>query len=268
MSFTQEYFWIDGIRSSDIGVDGCYLVRNDSEINRQMMGQKSVVKDIIRYRNIPYFYTVEKGVLEFDLKFSLLDREFDSNRLFELGQLFAQDKYVEFRHIDYPEVVFYVICTSIELITYGSYKGWLQIKMENFANFALAYPSPHISTFDFSDLTSTQTFEIDAKFNVDHPKYGRYYFPKLLIDMKGSATSIIISNLSDGNRQFGFTGLSVGESIEIDNELKQITSSTGNYRLDNMINNHNFFRLIRGKNVLSVNAPCILQFQCLYPVYI
>ena len=168
--------------------------------------------------------------------------------------------------MDYPGIVFYVIATSIELITYGLYKGWIQVKLENCANFAF---SPlEISTFDFTDLTSMQTFEIYAKFNVQHPKYGYYYFPKLLIDMKGSATSITLLNLSDGNRQFGFTGLSVLESLEIDNELKQITSSTGNNRLDNMINNHAFFRLVYGKNIITVDNPCILQFQCQYPVYI
>lgn len=266
MGFTSEYFIIDGIKSSDIGVDGCLLIRTDSEISRQIIGQKSVVKDIIRYRNIPYFYTVEKGVIEFDLKFSLQDNEFDDIRLFELGKIFAKDKYVEFQSMDYPGIVFYVIATSIELITYGLYKGWIQVKLENCANFAF---SPlKISTFDFSDLTSTQTFEIDAKFNVQHPKYGYYYFPKLLIDMKGNATSITLLNLSDGNRQFGFTGLSVLESLEIDNELKQITSSTGNNRFDNMINNHAFFRLVYGKNIITVNTPCVLQFQCQYPVYI
>lgn len=266
MSFTSEYFIIDGIKSSDIGVDGCLLIRTDSEISRQIIGQKSVVKDIIRYRNIPYFYTTEKNVIEFDLKFSLLDNEFNDDILFELGKIFAKDRYVEFISMDYPGIVFYVIATSIELITYGLYKGWIQVKLENCANFAF---SPlEISTFDFTDLTSMQTFEIYAKFNVQHPKYGYYYFPKLLIDMKGSATSITLLNLSDGNRQFGFTGLSVLESLEIDNELKQITSSTGNNRLDNMINNHAFFRLVYGKNIITVDNPCILQFQCQYPVYI
>jgi hypothetical protein len=264
--FTSELFTINGTKSSDIGVDGCYLVRTESEITRPIMGQKSVVKDTIRYKNLPYFYTVEKDVISFDLKFSLLGSEFDSDRLFEVSSYFAQDKYAEFTSVDYPGILFYVITTSIELITYGSFKGFLQVRLENFANFAVS--NLEIATFDFSNLTMPQTFELYAKFNVSHPKYGTYYFPKLLIDMKGSATSITINNISDGNRAFGFTGLTALESLEIDNELKQITSSTGNYRLNNMINNHVFFRLIAGRNILTINNPAIIQVQSRYPIYI
>jgi hypothetical protein len=264
--FTSELFTINGTKSSDIGVDGCYLVRTESEITRPIMGQKSVVKDTIRYKNLPYFYTVEKDIISFDLKFSLLNNEFDSDRLFEVSSYFAQDKYVEFTSADYPGIIFYVIATSIELITYGSFKGFLQVRLENFANFAIS--NLEIATFDFSNLTTPQTFELYAKFNVNHPKYGAYYFPKLLIDMKGSATSITINNISDGNRSFGFTGLTPLESLEIDNDLKQIVSSTGNYRLNNMINNHAWFRLTKGLNKLIVNAPSTLQFQCQFLIYV
>ena len=266
MSFTSELFIIDGKKSSDIGVDGCILTRTNSEISRQIMGQKSVVKDSIRYNKIPYFYTVEEDVIEFNLNFSLLDKEFDADRLFELGQIFTKDHYVSFQSCDYLGVEFYVICTSIELVTFGNYKGWISVKLQNFAPFAI---SNSVITKDFSDLTTTQTFEIDAKFNVQHPKYKEYYyFPKLLIDMKSTATTITLTNNSDGGRTFGFTGLTVLESLEIDNEQKDITSSTGNNRINNMINLHAWFRLIAGKNILMVNVPCILQFQCALQVYI
>jgi phage-related protein len=266
MSFTSQHFIIDGINSSDIGVDGCSLIRTDSEINYPIMGQKSIVQDKIRYRNIPYFYTVDKDVITFDLKFSLLDGEFNEDRIYELGTIFAKDHYVSFKSCDFLGKEFFVICTSMNLITFGSYKGWMECKLEHCANFA--FSELEISTFDFSDLTTTQTFEIYAKFNVDHPKYGSYYFPKLLIDMKGAATSITINNQSDGNRSFGFTSLTTLESLEIDNELKQISSSTSNYRLNNMINNHAFFRLIQGRNTLTINSPSVIQVQSRYGIYI
>jgi hypothetical protein len=266
MSFTSELFVVDGTKASDIGSDGAVLIRTNAEINRPIMGQKNIIKDIIRYKNTPYFYTVEKDVLTFELKISLLDKEIDDERLQELAILFGKDRYVSFSSMDYPQYQFYIICTSAELITYGSYKGWVSLKLENFSGFAVS--TLNVITKDFSNLTTTQTFEIDAKFNVMHPKYKEYYyFPKILIDMKGSATSITFSNISDGGRTFGFTGLTTGESLEIENEIKQIESSTGNYRINNLVN-HQWFRLVRGKNLISVNAPCIIQIICQYYVYI
>jgi hypothetical protein len=232
------------------------------------MGDKNIIKDTIRTKNVPYFYITEKDVISFDLMVSLLDYEFTEDRLFEFGLLFGKDRYTKFWHSDYPSVEFYVIAKSMELVTLGQYKGWLKISLENATGFAFASPSPKVETYDFSNLTSTQTFTIDAKFNVESPKYGMYVFPTVLIDMKGSATSITIANKSDNNRTFGFTGLTTLESLTIDNENRQITSSTGNYRLGNMINNHAWFRFIYGRNVLTVNSPCILQFQTWYPVYI
>lgn len=267
MLLTSEHFIIDGIKSSDIGVDGCIIIRTDSQFSRQIIGNKSIIKDSVRYNNTPYFYTVEKDVMSFDLKFSLLDREFDEDIIFELGRIFAKDKYVSFQSCDFPSAEFWVICTSMELVTFGQYKGWIEVTLENFAPFAV---SPlQINTYDFSDLTTPQTFELNAKFNVTHPKYNDFiYFPKIEIYLKGSSTGFTLTNFSDGGRTFGFSGLQIGESLIIDNELKQIESSTGLYRLDKMINNHNFFRLLAGKNILSIDKACVLQIICQYPIYI
>jgi hypothetical protein len=266
MSFTSDKFIINGVNSSDIGVDGCYLIRRESEINRQIMGQRSVVKDTIRYKSLPYFYTTEQNVIEFDLKFSLLEGEFTEDKLYEISSLFSKNNYVEFRSIDYPGVVFFVIATSIELITFGSFQGYLQIHLENCAGHA--FSEMMVSTFYFSSLTTPQIFEIDAKFNVPHPKHGFYYYPELLIDMKGSATAITIIANSDAGRNFGFTNLTPLENLVIDNELKQIISSTDNYRLSNMINSHAWFRLIQNHNIFTVNAPSIIQIKARYPLYI
>lgn len=264
MSFTKEYFIIDGKKSSDIGVKGVSLVRTDSEINRKVIGDRNILKDIIKNRNIPYFYGVTEDTIKFDLKFSLLDEELTDDTMFELNTIFAKKYPIPFESMDYPGITFFVICTNITQVTYGSYKGWLQTTVESIAPFGFSMVN---DPKDFSDLTSPETFEIYAKFNVMHPKYmSYYYFPKLLIDMKGSATSITLANLSDGNRQFTFTGLNVGESLKVDNDLKSIESSTGLHRISNF--NKNWFRLCMGRNLISINQPAIIEFQCMLPVYI
>ena len=60
--------------------------------------------------------------------------------------------------------------------------------------------------------------------------------------------------------------IDTGRTEEIDG--KEIISSTGNSRISNMINSHYWFRLTYGRNILSINSPCIIQIICNYPVYI
>jgi hypothetical protein len=257
MSFTDSHFIIDGIESDSIGVNGISLVQvGGGEISRPVIGNRSINKETVKDKT--YFYGIEKSPLEFDLEFSLLDKEFTQDVLFEINNIFAQDKYVSFKSSDYGGIIFYVITTSIELITYGRHQGWLKVHLENFSDHAFSEIQTY--TRDFSTLTSPQTFDIDAKFNVNN-----YYFPKILVDLKGTSTGFTIKNLSDGGKTFGFTGLSTGESLEIDKPY--ITSSTGNYRLDKLTN-HNFLRLVKGRNILSIDSKTVIQVVSQYPVYI
>jgi hypothetical protein len=265
--FASELFIIDGVSSKDLGVNGCYLVRTNSQMDRQIIGDRDIVMDKSPYLDTPFFYKTNKNNIEFDLQFSILDDIYTEDTLFELNKVFAQDRFVTFSSLDYPKVFFYVICTSLHLITFGMHKGWLEAHMVTSAPYA--YALPQVSTFDFSDLITTQTFEIFCKSNVMNSLYGQYvYFPKLKIDMKGSATAITLNNKSDGNRAFGFTGLTALESLDIDNELKKIESSTESNRIGNMLTGHLWFRLVYGRNVISINAPAIIQIEQVVPVYI
>ncbi|HBY19930.1 MAG TPA: hypothetical protein DEG71_02810 [Clostridiales bacterium] len=266
MSFTSEYFTINGIKSIDIGVNGCYLVRvGNSEINRQIIGGKSLNEEQIPYNDLPYLYRISKQPIEFDLQFSILDKEYSSDTLMELGKIFGGDKYIPFTSCDYPQVQFFVICTSIELITFGLHKGYFSCKLRTSAPYAFALTE--ISTFDFSDISSPTTFTLVNKSNVSDSLGNYYYIPeKILIDLKDTSTEILISNNSDNGREFKFTSLSLLESLTIDNKMGRITSSTGLSRLSNF--NKNFLRLIYGTNNLVCFNKCILQFQSMFPVYI
>jgi hypothetical protein len=269
MSFTSEYFKISGISSSDIGVNGCLLIRTDSsEINRQFMGNKNIVEENIPYKDLSCFYRTSKSPIEFDLKFSLLDKEFTQDRLFEMGLIFAQDKYIPFSSMDYPSINFYVIATSMSLITYGSFQGYIQVHLRTSAPYG--FLNEEIKTIDCTNATSLSpiTFEIECKSNVQNA-YGKYeYYPYLLIDLKNNSNGIQLRNISNGNYLFGFENLQVNESIEVDNQLKHITSNTGLSRLGNMLNNHQWLYLGYGKNIFQCYNSCKLQFQCQYPIYL
>lgn len=266
MSWTHELFIIDNIKSVDFNVGECILIRTDSSIDRQISSQ-DIVEEKIAFKDIPYYYRTEKNPIEFNMKFSLLERKMTEDIMFKLNTIFLKSKYIPFQSCDYMGVMFYVISASVNIITYGSYKGWIEINMRTSAPYGFAIPK--VITRDFSTLTIPETFIIYSKFNVMHSKYNQYlYFPKMSIDMKGNATSITLTNISYGGNVFGFTGLTVGESLFIDNDSEEIISSTGNPRINKMINNFEWFALTAGKNIITISSPALLQILVQYPIYV
>lgn len=270
MGFASTTFIIDGINSSDLGINGCSIIRTDTEIQVPWMGGKDILEDRMRYSNIPTFYGVQKKPLEFSLKFSLMGDdvdEFTSDRLYELGKIFGQDRYMPFQTSDYLGKMFYIIATNqINLINFGQYRGWYEISFR--CNAPHAWSLPQISTFDCTAATPTSamTIEINNQSNVPDENGEYYYKPELWIDLLGSSTGIKLKNNSDAGREFIFTGLSASESLYVHNKKEQIVSSTGLYRLSNF--NKLWFKLSYGKNQIQVFNSCMLQFKCQYPLYV
>lgn len=269
MAFTKTDVIINNVKSSDIGISGVYVVRmGDSEISTPWIGGKNISEIKIPYKDTPLFFKTDKEPLELSLKFSILEKEYESEILFELGKLFGSDEYVSLQTVDDLSKIYYVIPTSqVNLITYGSYTGYYELNLR--CNAPHAWSPIEISTYDFSDLTSPQTFEIYSKSNVYNSKYKGYYYEpeQVLIDLKGSSTSFLMYNQSDENKQYSITGLSSSESLTIKNQLRYIESSTNLNRLNNFFP-RNWFRLVYGKNILQINTPCIIQFVNQFPVYI
>lgn len=268
MAFTNPEFIIDGIKSSDIGVNGISIVRiGDSEINTPWMGGVNIIEDILPMRDFPTFFRTELQPIEFEIKLSILDDQYNDSVLMELGKIFGQRKYCEFRTTDFLGKVFYIQRTSpINLITYGQYKGWFSFQVRNCAPYA--FTDIQISTYDCSDASplSPMVVNIQNKSNVSNV-YGEYYYlPKMKIDLVNNTTNLTIYNTSDNNNLFQFTGLQANESIFIDNDLKKIKADSGAYILSKF--NKNFLRLNYGLNILKVHTPCKIQFICQYPVYL
>jgi hypothetical protein len=270
VGFSSTNFIIDGINSEDLGINGCSIIRTDTEIQVPWISGKDILEDQIRYSNVPTFYGIQKKPLEFSLKFTLKGDEpdqFTSDRLYELGKIFGQDKYVSFQSCDYLGKMFYVIATNqVNLVQYGQYKGWYEVSLR--CNAPYAWSLPQILTFDCTAATPTSavTIEIENKSNVPDPNGDYCYYPEIWIDLLGSSTGVTLRNNSDGGRLFSFTGLSVVESLYINNQKKQIESSTTLYRLTNLTDK-TWFRLVYGKNQIQVLNSCMLQFKCQYPLY-
>ena len=96
------------------------------------------------------------------MKISLLKDKYISERLFELGKIFGKDKYVPFQTSDYLGKVFYVICTSMKLETFGNLQGWINIKLRTSAPYA--FSPKEINVFDIVNKTSN--IELYNKSNV------------------------------------------------------------------------------------------------------
>jgi hypothetical protein len=258
---TSSEFIIDGIKSKDIGIDGVSIIRiNASEIQSPFMGAKSIIEEKIPNRDIPYFYGVSLEPIEFSLKFSTLDKEYDSKVLFELGKIFGKRTYVPFQSVDAMEKIYYVIATSpISIITYGQYRGWLEISLR--CNAPWGWSLPEVSTFDLSDITAPTIIEIENKSNVNE-----YYYPELWIDLKGDSTGVILKNLSDGEREFQIQVENTNEQFYFNNQLKQIESSIGKYRLSNF--NKKWLRLLQGVNRLEVTGKSVIQIRCQFPLFV
>ncbi len=79
-----------------------------------------------------------------------------------------------------------------------------------------------------------------------------YIYPTVEITMGSSGGNVTITNHTDNDRVFQFTGLSGSEVLNIDNKNKIIKSSTLIYRLSNF--NKKWFRFKDGLNSLSMNG--------------
>ena len=124
----------------------------------------------------------------------------------------------------------------------------------------MPFHQKEINVFDIVNKTSN--IELYNKSNVVD-----FYEPEIKITLTGSNTGISLTNLSDGGRIFGFTSLSIGEILTVDNKLKKIVSSTNNARIGKLIDK-NWLKLIYGKNILKVSNECKISVTSQYPLYI
>ena len=204
MSFTSEFFTFDGIKSTDMGINGWYIIRQDAEINTPFKGAYNIKEDRVPYQNKPTFYTTELEPMSFSLTFSILEQEITDKVLREFGSIFCKNKYCRFSSSDNVGIYYNVIATNeIKVTTQGTYQGWITVEFRCDAGHAWTLPS--IVEYDFSTLTTSETFELENLSNVPHPKYNKVItYPEIWIDCIGNEDTITIKNLSDGGRIFQF----------------------------------------------------------------
>lgn len=153
------------------------------------------------------------------------------------------------------------LISGLKLVTYGDMPWAFSCTVSCDSPFAYTFPD----VFSYSMNGSSRGIDVNL-FN--RSSYNGYYAP--VIEIEPTGTSVSIVNHSDGDREFKLEGLPTGESflISVDNKNQVITSS---HSIDkNMYSkfNMNFFRLVRGDNMLTIKGSGKIRFVCEFPVNI
>jgi phage-related protein len=253
-------FSFDGRDCSEFGL---YVVRDSNGlITTPYTSSKNILEDHPKTVLTPYYYGVQHQPLSFTVTFAMVDNgEFDSDKLYEIGNWLFQDKYKPFISADNLGKIFY--CMGINQVNFmntGLRDGMITVDFRCRDAFGWT-PQTHY-VFDMSDnVGATPTsIQIENMSNIGV----EYYYPIIEFTLQSTETAISIVNNSDGGRTFSFTGLDTGEVVYIDNRKQIITSDSGEYRFDEW--NKVWFRLVKGVNNITIAGKCVVTFIAQYPI--
>lgn len=264
MSFNSLHFEFDGRKSTEFPI---YIVQINSGMSETPIGgSKQMNYDKVPYSDDIYYYNTELSNMTFSIVISPLDKVWTEDLKYQLFGWLGSRQPKIFKTSDFMGKLCYCICTNpLNLVTNSNNQGYIELEFEATTPYWLS----DIITIqnDLTNISIPYIFNIDSVFNIRDPKTNQfYYYPTLEFELVGTSTSFTIQNLSDGGRITSFTGLNTLEYINVDNKMRQIESSTGNYRLQNF--NKNWFRLVRGRNILKISEKCKYKITCQYPNYI
>lgn len=199
-----------------------------------------------------YFKRLAIDPIEFDMHV-LLYEDLEDYQIEEVISWLMNDYYEELFFEDEVDKVYYCMPISQPSISHnGLNQGYISLQMRCFDGYI--YSQEINRTFDLSDnpLDGT-TFTL---LNDGHTEV----YPYVTIQAKDS--TIKINNLLS-NEVTEFNGLTIGETITLDNENEEIeTDVVGEYRFDN--HNDIFVRILKGVNKFKVTGKCIITFKYRY----
>ena len=209
-------------------------------------GSMEIYNKKLYRRSTPFFYGSAVGDnMEFELSFTSPE-DIDS-RTSELIQkwLFSSRSYKKLMIVqpDMQDVYMNVILNDPQVVREGNLiRGYTCTAQCDSPFGGWKFPKTKTYTYTAEVIDTTVTFNNTSDDN------GDYLYPQLVITMNNAGGDITITNQSDSNRVFSFTGLFPSEILTVDNSLQQISSSTDLRRMSNF--NKKFFRLIPGINTI------------------
>lgn len=253
--FTNTTFEFDGQKSTDYGL---LLVNLETGVRNAPFGiGRSIIEEKIPNKPTPYFYGLNEDPLVFTVTL-VREEEWDIDTRLGVSRWLFQDKYKPFISTDNVGVVYNCMAVDRpEKILVGNVPRLIEITFRCDAPWA--WSPTYVSQYDLSNNNTITILNIANQSNIN-----KYYRPEIQFKTI-EAGDVTLKNLSDGGREFKFTGLSANETIYTNNELRQLeTDIPSVYRLNNF--NRNWFRLNYGINQIQVTGKILLTLKMKFPI--
>lgn len=258
--FNASYFTYDGVYSGEYGLriadfDDSMVITTD------VFTVEPVVSKPARLDR--FYYAGSKFETQPSLQYTILSERpiHDSFRREIIAWLLGRGEYKDLI-VDQPDLQDYTyrcIFTALNIVYVRGYCHGFTV--------TATFDSPYAyGPTQKLNLTSSGT-ATSVNFINNSDILDKYIYPKVTFRASSSVggNAISITNRTDStSRVFRFSSLASNEQITVDNELKIITSSTGNERLSSF--NKNWLRLRPGTNSLSITINGSVTIEC--PTYI
>lgn len=248
----SEHFNYRGVKSTyfdirNVAIDmGLY--------NEPIISNKTINEVTIRGRKDPYFIETEEEPKMLQLRFVFM-KSWDDILIDEIVRWLNVDYYQPLFFSEDVDRVFYALpVDGVELIHNGLKQGYVTLNMRcsSSKSFSHKKTTPIYETYKES---KPKTIEI---VNLGHYSM----FPEIWIE-KVSEGDITIHNRSNGNAEFRFKNIDIGEKLFVDCKNEIITTSKERtYRYDDF--NDNYLELIYGKNLLTISNNIKIRFRYQY----
>jgi len=249
MSFFGANFIFNGAASENYGIQLISFERT-SGVVRSSSGNAVTINQKWPYRRTsPYHFGNSLNTpLEFDIEIgasnfvSFIDISKISKWL--LGQ--STYKKLQIAQDDLENCFWNAIFTSSETVFVGNKPVGMVLHCVTDSPWAHTFDQ----TFSYSyPVAASQSF--DFTFYNDSDNNG-YLYPIIEFTLNSLGADFTLTNATDDDREFIFTGLSASEGITVNNSLQTISSDTGLYRLSYF--NKNWFRFLPGLNELHITS--------------
>lgn len=252
------WFEFNNQLSSDYGIINCNM--SSGLMEESLMAEAEIIETEIRGRNEPYFQSVKYNPLILDLTFAFEDAWTDK-QLQAVKRWLRQPYYCKMRFSKNPNEYYYCILVSEPVLMHtGTKRGYFTCQFRCKGSYK--HSPIYVNTYNFS--------ENDINY-IDFENLGDTDILPIITVTKIDAGRLSIFNLSNENKEFGFTSLEDNEIIKIDCRRRSINSSLEKtyppiYRYDKLIDNY-YLSIPYGINKLKVEGKCHLEIKYEYKFY-
>lgn len=248
--FNATYFQYDGQLSGSYGLQ-------IADFNDSFVQETDALSPALSLQKTPSALRFVHSGIDYEApptcEFSVLSQtEIDSTmRRKILSWLVGRKQFKPLRFIggDNDGYTYYCVFTSAKTIWVGGQCHGFRLTAQLDSQYARGTP-----TYVEIETAGTHTVTIHNKSDI----VDGYTYP--VVEFTGGSVDIV--NITDDpNRSFSFSGIDSDETITVDNEVKHISSSTGEIRLGNFTSKK-WLRLRPGMNTLRIVSSGKVLITC------